>query len=719
MDIVKDEKINVRNSVIVIGLTQTEVDEELESHLKHYGSINRVLVVDDPKSEYHLCSIVEFANSSAMHTFRPILPKEYQSSANANVTFKVLSLDSVYTSTASSSATKGYLEELQAIADKSGKSFESVLKEELMKMSAGKVVNLPADTAPVEDSQLNTSDATGQEIENIKAPPQVMQQPSFLLGSVSPEIVRNLPAVFPPSPSPIRDQRGLRGDTRAASTPALPRPEAATLSPRVTSLPTSVNGQLQPAGLTAAPSPSMAANLNTQHPASQSIKASGNGDSAAVTHSVLTMSDVNPPAVQRVVVEHVMRANEAMSPMHSSFRLRPFSGKFPRPNSELDFDTWRANVDLILTDPSMSDLHRTRKILDSLLPPATDVIKHVSPQALPSVYLQLLDSVYGSVEDGDELLAKFMGTLQNNDEKPSDYLNRLQVALSAVVRRGGIAESERNRYLLKQFCRGCWNDGLIADLQLERKTNAPPSFAELVVLIRTEEDRQASKHNRMKKHLGLHKPSPAVPKFRAASQQLAAYSCATPEKEVTDTDVLKKQLNEIQAQVAVMQTTTPRGAKVNCPDTTEISTLKRQITDIQAQVADMRKATQEAKSNQLEATEIEALKHQLAFLQAQVIPPQVQSHQIPSPASSRDFSMTARHQSPNKRVSGQSSSGPSANNRPRPWYCFRCGGDAHLAVNCEREPNPLLVEEKRQLLGERQRQWDQQNGSTSIQQLNY
>lgn len=719
MDIVKDEKINVRNSVIVIGLTQTEVDEELESHLKRYGSISRVLVIDDPKSEYHLCSIVEYANSSAMHIFRPILPKEYQSSANANVTFKVLSLDSVYTSTASSSATKGYLEELQVIADESGKSFESVLQEELMKMSAGKVVNLPADTSPVEDSQLNISDATVQEIENIKAPSRVVQQPSLLLGSVSPEMVRNLPAVFPPSPSLSREQRGLRGDFRAASTPALRRLEAAAPSPQVTSLPISVNDQLQPAVLTAAPSLSMAANLNTQHPASQSIKASGNGDSAAVTHSVLTMSDINPPAVQRVVVEHVMRANEAMSPMHSSFRLRPFSGKFPRPNSELDFDTWRANVDLFLTDPSMSDLHRTRKILDSLLPPATDVIKHVSPQALPSVYLQLLDSVYGSVEDGDELLAKFMGTLQNHDEKPSDYLNRLQVALSAVVRRGGIAESERNRYLLKQFCRGCWNDGLIADLQLERKTNAPPSFAELVLLIRTEEDRQASKHNRMKKHLGLHKPSPAVPKFRAASQQLAAYSCAPPEKEVTDTDVLKKQLNEIQAQVAVMQTATQRKAKVNCPDTTEISTLKRQITDIQAQVADVRKATQEAKSDHLEATEIKALKHQLAFLQAQVSPPQVQSHQIPSPAFSRDFSMTARHQSPNKRVSGQSSSGPTANSRPRPWYCFRCGGDAHLAVNCESEPNPLLVEEKRQLLRERQRQWDQQNGSTSIQQLNY
>ena len=155
-----------------------------------------------------------------MQTFRPILPTEYQSSADENVIFKVRSLDSVYTSTASSSATKGYLEELQAIANKLGKSFESVLQEELIsssrRISAGKGVKLPADTAPVEDSQLNASDATGRESENIKAPSQVMQQPSLLLGSVSPEMVRNLPAVFPPSPSPRRGQHGLRGDAQAA-----------------------------------------------------------------------------------------------------------------------------------------------------------------------------------------------------------------------------------------------------------------------------------------------------------------------------------------------------------------------------------------------------------------------------------------------------------------------------------------------------------------------
>lgn len=85
-------------------------------------------------------------------------------------------------------------------------------------------------------------------------------------------------------------------------------------------------------------------------------------------------------------------------------------------------------------------MSRIRKILDSLLPPAADVIKHVGYQASPFVYLELLESVYGSVEDGDELLAKFMTLLQN--------LHRLQVMLSATVRRGGISEAERDHYFI-------------------------------------------------------------------------------------------------------------------------------------------------------------------------------------------------------------------------------------------------------------------------------
>lgn len=83
-----------------------------------------------------------------------------------------------------------------------------------------------------------------------------------------------------------------------------------------------------------------------------------------------------------------------------------FSGRSPRPSHEPDFDTWCASVDFLLNDQSLSNLHKTGKILNSLLPPASNVVKYISPHVLPSHCLKLLESVYGSVEDGDELFAK-------------------------------------------------------------------------------------------------------------------------------------------------------------------------------------------------------------------------------------------------------------------------------------------------------------------------
>lgn len=109
---------------------------------------------------------------------------------------------------------------------------------------------------------------------------------------------------------------------------------------------------------------------------------------------------------------------------------------------------------------------------------------------------------------------------------------------------------------------------------------------------------------------------------------------------------MKKQLDEIQAQAAVMQTAAPRKAKVSCSDTTELTTLRMQIADIQAQIADMGKAAHKPKSDHLEMTEIKALRHQLALLQAQMTPPQAQSYQMSSPEFLRNSYVTAQHESP-------------------------------------------------------------------------
>lgn len=100
----------------------------------------------------------------------------------------------------------------------------------------------------------------------------------------------------------------------------------------------------------------------------------------------------------------------------------------------------------------MSSLQKSRKIFESLLSPAADIVKRLSPEAIPEAYLQLLDAAFGTVEDGEELFAQFMNTLQDPGEKVSTYLFRLQAALNLAVRRGRVAAGEADKHIFKQFC---------------------------------------------------------------------------------------------------------------------------------------------------------------------------------------------------------------------------------------------------------------------------
>lgn len=203
-------------------------------------------------------------------------------------------------------------------------------------------------------------------------------------------------------------------------------------------------------------------------------------------------------------------------------------------------------MDLLLKDPAISDLLRSRKIFESLLSPAADMVKHLPPETPPTSYLQILDSTCGTVQDGDELYAKFMDMFQDSGEKPSAYLQRLQVTLNMAMKRGGVKATELERHLLNQFCRGCWDNTLISELQLKQRKSHPPSFAELLLLLRTEEDREAAKAQRMKLHL--------CSKARAGAYAQYA-QCVIPcddrvDKLTTITQQLTQQLADIQKQLA-------------------------------------------------------------------------------------------------------------------------------------------------------------------------
>ncbi|CAI5647747.1 unnamed protein product [Oreochromis niloticus] len=355
----------------------------------------------------------------------------------------------------------------------------------------------------------------------------------------------------------------------------------------------------------------------------------------------LPPEQLTTPEVQRVVVEHVIKNNEM--PSHGHAKLRPFSGKTPCSTFEADYDTWRNNVEFHLTDSTISDKHMVRKIVESLLPPAANIVKHLGPNASPHDYLSLLDSAYGTVDDGDELFAKFLSTNQNSGEKPSAYLQRLQITLSKVIKRGGITTNDSDRQLLKQFCRGCWNNSLITTLQLEQKKDKPPSFPELLLLLRTEEDRQAAKSSRMKQHLGISKP-----KAHLNSLEVGEYV-------TDDTDV---------------------SAVNDRPVSFDAHKLERKLAKLQAQVAS------------LKASAIDS--------------------------SSQNSDKPNKKTKPKFKVLPEEKSDPSETKltkKPRPWYCFRCGEDGHIAPSCSNEPNPELVEMKRKEFNQKLQVWEEQNMS--------
>uniref|UniRef100_A0A672FAW1 Paraneoplastic antigen Ma-like C-terminal domain-containing protein n=1 Tax=Salarias fasciatus TaxID=181472 RepID=A0A672FAW1_SALFA len=432
MDFIQESGIKIPNAVIVSGATQVaDQDEQVIDFLKKYGSIKRVVFVDDDASEFYKNLIVEFSYGTAIEGLAEILPYTFTVKNDPPVVYVVKTLSSVYHTRIGGNITKTYLTELKTLAKRSGVEYELVLKD-------------------------------------------VMSQISEDVGTMSlnpertPEV--HVEASWPHATDDVMN-------TKEARSPSL------------------------------------------------------------------SVGDVNPPEIQKVVVEHIVRRETDSSHLQSPVRLRSFSGKTPRPNSEADYDTWRSHIELLLSDPDMAPRQISRRIVESLLPPATGVVKGLRPDAPPLAYLQLLDSAFDTVEDGEELYAQFLNTFQDPGEKSSNYLHRLQIALNQAVKRGGVPSKEVDKHLLKQFCRGCWESSLLTALQLEQKKNDPPSFPELLLLLRTEEDRQQAKTNRMRKHVG-------ATKQRVQIQSQDAGTCVEPKEKP---GAVSNAIKDLERQVASLQ----------------------------------------------------------------------------------------------------------------------------------------------------------------------
>lgn len=180
-------------------------------------------------------------------------------------------------------------------------------------------------------------------------------------------------------------------------------------------------------------------------------------------------------------------------------KLRLFSGKMPPSTGEVDFETWRLQAKQLLEDVTISEGNKKIMLLQSLLRPALDTISSISRTSSSEDCINMLETLYGKVEDGHDLVVAFHTTYQEDREATSAYLNRLYLILVQAADRGGLSVTDIQTYLLRQFIRGCQDDSFVHRLNLESKTSDPPGFGDLLLMIRKEESRRTEKRIRMKR----------------------------------------------------------------------------------------------------------------------------------------------------------------------------------------------------------------------------
>ena len=224
----------------------------------------------------------------------------------------------------------------------------------------------------------------------------------------------------------------------------------------------------------------------------------------AVLESLPNLSEADKAELLRqlgVTERHAIRDGAVArdGPNQSFFnrKFRLFSGKSPVPSGEVDFKTWRLQVHESQDDEDaeLPECQLKRLIRQSLLRPALDTVQNC---ASSTSILEILDNLYGSVEDGQDLLVQFYTTYQNEKESASSYLQKLYLLLMDVADKDGISVADVPTYLLRQFVRGSHEDILIHRLGFEDMLDDPPSFAEALLKIRKEEAKRTEKKLRLK-----------------------------------------------------------------------------------------------------------------------------------------------------------------------------------------------------------------------------
>uniref|UniRef100_A0A9J8AW00 CCHC-type domain-containing protein n=1 Tax=Cyprinus carpio carpio TaxID=630221 RepID=A0A9J8AW00_CYPCA len=184
-------------------------------------------------------------------------------------------------------------------------------------------------------------------------------------------------------------------------------------------------------------------------------------------------------------------------------KLRMFSGMKPTPHGEEEYDAWAEQTTHMLDEWQCSDVVKRQGVAESLKGAAADIVRGLrvtNPQATANDYLKALETAFGTTDSAADLMVRFRNTFQQDGEKLSAYLLRLDKLLHEVHRKGGIEVIDMNRARIDQVARGSLPHDLVAlRIRLTYKLKPPPSFTELLRDVREEEEMILERPNSLRK----------------------------------------------------------------------------------------------------------------------------------------------------------------------------------------------------------------------------
>lgn len=350
----------------------------------------------------------------------------------------------------------------------------------------------------------------------------------------------------------------------------------------------------------------------------------------------------SPDAIIRAVGDLLEKTGKTSSEVGGYRRLRMFSGAIPTPAGEEPFEHWMEQACLMVEESECSVKEKKRRIIESLRGPALEIVKAVrdsGSDVTPEEYLDALEQAFGSAESGDDLYFAFRLLQQQVGEKLSDFLRRLERALTKVVQRGGIPADFRDRVRVEQLLRGAIGaDMMLLHLRLRERKTKPPKFLELLSEIRAEEEYEAS---RAKLTTRVQKISTSV-----------------------ETDGKQKEIQTLKA---------------------EIKELKSQFATMVTQTVVEHKPTSSLKTNACEIQqegEIAFLKKQVKSLQRKVTGKNCHQEGVSA--------LTLNASTPRKPLV----SPRKQYNDSEEYFCYNCGEEGHIAPRCQNPENKDKVIQK-------------------------